>query len=192
MDDHLNDNQLLLAFEKGDHSAFTEIYNKYWGSLFTHALKMLKNADLAGDAVQDVFMGLLTSKSAFNRVNNLGHFLHGCMRHRIISYKRREKVRENFETWFESISQEDESLSAAEMWDRIDDEQERLQQLIEKEIAALPSKMRRAFELAHRNNMSHKEIAELTGTAKETVKKNIYYAMSHLRRRLLGWLFSMI
>jgi RNA polymerase sigma factor (sigma-70 family) len=189
MADVLTDKKLSHAFEQGDQGAFTDIYNRYWDELFIHALKMLKDADQATDAVQDAFMVLLTSQSPFNQVDHIGHFLHGCMRHQIISQKRRGKAWENYLTWFQQQQAKEGETSDADIWGRIEDEQQRLQQLIEKEIAALPPKMRMAFELAHRENMSHKEIASVTGTAKETVKKNIYNAMSILRRRLLGWLF---
>jgi len=185
----LTDQQLLLAFQNGESGAFTDIYNKYQAELYIHALKMLKDADLATDAVHDVFMILLTGKSPLNRVHHLGQFLHGCMRHQIISTLRKNKSWENYLAKFMEGPQESTELSMVEIWHKLEDEQQRLQQLIEKEIAALPPKMRRAFELAHKANMSHKEIAEITGTAKETVKKNIKYALGILRRKLLVWLF---
>lgn len=185
----LTDQQLLHAFQKGDSRAFTDIYNKYQGELYIHALKMLKDADLATDAVHDVFMILLTGKSPLNRIDHLGRYLHGCMRHQIISTLRKNKSWETYLARFMEDRQDWMELSMVELWHKLEDEQQKLQQLVEKEIAALPPKMRRAFELAHKSNMSHKEIAEITGTAKETVRKNIKYALGILRRKLMLWLF---
>jgi RNA polymerase sigma factor (sigma-70 family) len=56
--------------------------------------------------------------------------------------------------------------------------------LIEKEIAALPEKMRVVFELSRKESMNRKEISEHLGLPENTVKTNMYRALKMLYRKL--------
>ncbi|MNL67317.1 RNA polymerase sigma factor [compost metagenome] len=56
--------------------------------------------------------------------------------------------------------------------------------MIEKEIAALPQKMREVFELSRKQNLSHKEIAEQLGISEQTVSKQVTNALKILKTKL--------
>ncbi|HEY0272531.1 MAG TPA: sigma-70 family RNA polymerase sigma factor, partial [Chitinophaga sp.] len=57
-------------------------------------------------------------------------------------------------------------------------------EMIEREIAALPPKMRVVFEMSRKSDYSHREIAAHLDIAEETVKKQIKNALKILRNRL--------
>jgi RNA polymerase sigma-70 factor (ECF subfamily) len=59
-----------------------------------------------------------------------------------------------------------------------------LVELIEKEVAALPAKMRIVFELSRKANLTHREIAGQLDISEETVKKHIHHALKQLRVKL--------
>lgn len=55
----VSDTELFnLMAHKEDHSAFQEIFNRYWDTLFDIALKKTKSPDLAQDLSQEVFISL--------------------------------------------------------------------------------------------------------------------------------------
>ena len=65
-----------------------------------------------------------------------------------------------------------------------------MQALIEKEIAALPPKMREIFELSRKANLNYREIADRLNISDKTVKKQMSNALKILRSRL-GVLFDL-
>ncbi|MNL14213.1 RNA polymerase sigma factor [compost metagenome] len=56
--------------------------------------------------------------------------------------------------------------------------------LIEKEIEALPEKMRIVFELSRKNAMTRKEISEHLGLPENTVRTNMNRALKILKGKL--------
>src|SRR5690606_133945 len=62
--------------------------------------------------------------------------------------------------------------------------EKQLRSLIEKEISALPPKMRRVFEMSRKAHLSHREIASELNISEKTVKKQINNALKVLRVRL--------
>jgi RNA polymerase sigma-70 factor (ECF subfamily) len=59
-----------------------------------------------------------------------------------------------------------------------------LQRIIDKEIAALPPKMREVFLLSRKEYLSHKEIAIRLNISEHTVKNHIKAALKTLRQSL--------
>jgi len=59
-----------------------------------------------------------------------------------------------------------------------------LADLIEKEIQALPSKMRQIFELSRKQYLSYKEIAEQLEISEHTVKSQVSNALRILKLKL--------
>lgn len=56
--------------------------------------------------------------------------------------------------------------------------------LIEKEIDALPPKMREVFKLSRQHHLSHSQIAAKLDISEQTVSKQITNALKILRTRL--------
>jgi RNA polymerase sigma-70 factor (ECF subfamily) len=65
-----------------------------------------------------------------------------------------------------------------------------MEELIEKEIATLPPKMREVFELSRKANLNYREIAEKLNISDNTVKKQMSNALKILRSRL-GVIFDL-
>ncbi|MNE57830.1 RNA polymerase sigma factor [compost metagenome] len=59
-----------------------------------------------------------------------------------------------------------------------------LSALIEKEIAALPRRMREVFELSRKTNLSRKEIANELNLSEQTVKSHMHHALRILKTKL--------
>ena len=66
--------------------------------------------------------------------------------------------------------------------DQIDEKQ--LQTIIELEIAKLPPKMRRIFELSRKDELSHQEIAQKLDFSYQTVKKQVQNALKIIRPKI--------
>ncbi len=49
-----SDNELTDLLKSGDRYAFTEIYNRYWGIMYAHVYKMLRDEEEAKDVIQEI------------------------------------------------------------------------------------------------------------------------------------------
>nr|WP_068893018.1 RNA polymerase sigma-70 factor [Pedobacter panaciterrae] len=174
----LSDTQLANLFKSGDMLAFTQIYDRYWVALFNHARRMLKDNEQAQDIVQDVFSSLLNKIEKLEFQTSLSSYLYQTVRFSIIDLIRHEKVKANYLERLQTFTTNNYAST-----DELIDEKE-LRQLFEREIALLPLKMRRIFELSRKAHLSYKEIATETNVSEGTVRKQIYYALKILKNKI--------
>lgn len=174
----LSDAELAMLLNERDQKAFAEIYDRYWGLLFNHARRMLKDEDSAGDMVQDVFASLLNRMGSLEFTGTLSAYLYASTRNTILNLIAKQKVRGNYMDSLKNFVEAGAVEADANLREK------ELQRQIEREIEALPGKMRMIFELSRHAHLSYKEIAQQTGVSEGTVRKQIYYALKILRGKL--------
>lgn len=175
---NLSDAALLALFKEGDRLAYEEVYYRYWAILFRHGRKMLQNNEEAKDLVQEVFSVFWTDGPQLVLKTTLSAYLYAVLRYKIFDLIDRNKVKTNYLASLEAfITANDYST------DHLVRERQ-MEALIEKEVAALPEKMRMVFELSRKANMSYKDIAEQLNISDNTVKKQINNALKILRARI--------
>jgi RNA polymerase sigma-70 factor (ECF subfamily) len=160
----LSDAELTDLLKSGDHVAFTEIYERYFGVLYLHALKMLKNEDEVEDILHELFTNLWLKANELTLQPTLSAYLYRATKNRVIDVFRSSRIRssylESLQTIIDAGSENtEETILANELAGRI-----------EKEVARLPEKMREVFELSRKQQLSHKEIAEQLNISDKTVK----------------------
>jgi RNA polymerase sigma-70 factor (family 1) len=175
---NLTDAELTQKFNTGSEAAFAEIYKRYWLQMFNHARRLLKDREMARDAVQEVFTKLWEKRKTLEVKGSLAGFVYQGIRNHIINLIAHEKVKN---TYMERLAhfQVDSSWNTDELI-----RAKELAKLFETEIGKLPDKMKTTFILSRDENLSHREIALRTGTSEGTVKKQIYYALKILRGKI--------
>jgi RNA polymerase sigma-70 factor (family 1) len=174
----LTDNELAGLVKAGDRAAFAEVYNRYKGLLYTHAYRKLGDQQEADDIIHDLFAALWEKRLALEITGNLAGYLYTATRNRVFKRIARKQTASSY------LSAIAGSINAGHcITDHLVRENQ-LTELIEKEISALPPKMRLVFELSRKAGLSHREIAEQQGLAEETVKKHIHHALKILRVKL--------
>lgn len=173
-----SDDELILLMKKHNEAAFREIYERYSGLLYVSALKKLKNEDEAKDVVQEVFIALWDKRADLNVYSSFSSYLFKAVHNRALNIFVHQKYKDDYASSFQHYldyesPQADESLRKKE-----------LAALIEREIAALPEKMREVFRLSRNEQLSHKEIAEKLGISELTVKTQVKKALRTLRLKL--------
>lgn len=84
----LSDLDLLRQTRAGMASAFAALYRRHQGPLYRFALLRCGSAATAADIVQEVFMGLLAGRFAFDPLRGqLPHFLFGVARNLILRHE---------------------------------------------------------------------------------------------------------
>lgn len=158
--------------------AFTYIYNKYWHTLFIHAVKLLEDETIAKDLVQDVFLKLWDNASDMQIDSNVGGYLYKMLRNRTLNYFVQNKISQKHLEIFGSLLKEYSQDTDVRLRTKIG------QEIIDDYINELPQKMKEIFLLHRKEDLSYKEIAELKQVSENTVKKQISNALKILKKKL--------
>lgn len=176
------DNELLMRFNNGDHDAFTEIYILYSSALYRHAIKMIKDREVAQDVIQEVFTNLWINRNTINFNTSPKNYLYTSVRNKILDIIAKEKSETKYIASLEEFIHHGNYTT-----DNVVREKE-LEIVINQEISNLPPKMRVVFELSRKEYKSYSEIAQELGMAENTVRKHITKALSRLRPRISDFL----
>ena len=172
------DRELVDFLKSGDHLAFNEIFERYGAVLISFAYRKVDDVDLAQDIVHDVFTDLWAKRLLHQISKGFEPFIFTSVKNRILDHYKHQKVSQRYLDNFKEYM-----TQTADGADHLVREHD-LAALIEKEVAALPEKMRKVFELGRYTEMSRKEIAEHLGIPEETVKTNMHRALKILKGRL--------
>lgn len=186
---NLSDQELVVLLQRGDAAAFTALFDHYYGLLFVHAYKKLRDAEQAKDVVQDLFAALWARRdSLLLTQDNLAVYLYTAIRNRILDVIAKAQVRDRYIDSLQGFI--DREYTGTDYRVRTHE----LTALIDAEISALPPKMREVFEMSRYGNLSHKEIAEKLELSELTVRTHVKKALRILRVRLNigGYLLAVV
>lgn len=173
-----SDEDLVALLQTGDEAAYTEIYHRYSTLLLTHAYNKTGNREEARDLVHELFTQLWSGKTALQAVQNLSGFLYISLRNLVLNQVARQEVQHRYLASLKQFAQQE--IVTADHLVR----EKQLMALIEKEIDALPPKMREVFKLSRQHHLSHSQIAAKLDISEQTVSKQITNALKILRTRL--------
>ncbi|ERJ58705.1 RNA polymerase sigma factor [Sphingobacterium paucimobilis] len=169
---------LINDLQSGSKQAFEIIFHRYKGLLYVHANKLLKDQEVARDIVQDIFLNLWKDRFSISINKNLSAYLFRSVRNRVINYHLKEGKSNEFVNEFSTkllyYQNDTDHLLRTNM----------LNELIEKELQALPDRMRTVFNLSRKEGLSHKEIAEQLQISEQGVRSHIKNSLRILRFRL--------
>lgn len=174
----VSDQELLLMLKAGDWSAYEQIYHRYKFTLHNHAWNKTRNREESQDIVQEIFTVLWAKRESLDVSTNLSGYLYTSLRNYILNQIAHKSVQDKYIASIQSFV--DRGTENADY--RVRESQLKAQ--IENEIDALPPRMKEVFLLSRRENLSHKQIAELLGTTEQTVKKQMTNTLKVLRGKL--------
>jgi len=181
------DDVLMAAVCKQDEQAFSVLYERYADLVYSTALRVLADRQLAEDAAQDIFTRIWNNPRSF--VAERGRFLSWLMsvtRNRSVDELRARGRRLRRET---ANDVDGVDLIAAIPASDVEDPA-RKAQLSEERVAmkralgTLPGEQRQVLELAYFGGLTQNEIALRLGEPLGTVKTRIRLGMQKLRRVL--------
>lgn len=177
MYNRLSDKDLLSLLRKGDREAFAEIYGRYHSLLYTYAHKKLQDRQESQDVVQEVLITLWDRRQKMSPDTYLSAYLYVMVRNRAFDLFARRKIEDRY---LESLQGFIDKPEATDFRVRERD----MQALIDREIEALPPRMREIFALSRKESLTNKEIAKLLNLSTHTVDTQIKRALKTLRLRL--------
>ena len=168
---------LVARLLAGDDSALSDIYDRYSGLVMCIARRVLANASLAEDVVQEVFASLWEHPQRFDPQRGSLRAYLGVQAHRRAVDQIRADTRRH--------SREERSDRLSGCREEPDAEDSLLvAQLVHQAIARLPAAQRQAVELAVSGGQPHREVAALLGVPEGTVKSRLRLAHAKLAQWL--------
>ncbi len=174
----LTDFELTHLLKNGDRSAFSEIHKRYVVILYSYAYKKIRNKEECQDLIQEVFVKLWDHKHSLQIQTNLAGYLYISVRNKAFDIFAHKKIELKYINSLQNYITNQEPQTDHLIRER------QINELIEKEISALPPKMQEAFKLSRKNYLSHKQIAATLGLSEHTVTTQIKRALKVLRVKL--------
>jgi RNA polymerase sigma-70 factor (ECF subfamily) len=176
----LEDADLLRRVAAGDDAALEALYSRYGRACFALARRILDDAQLAEDVVQQVFLALWQGSGYDPSRGAVSTWLLSVTHHKAVDSVRRESNRRKrlageqvlLETAAVGPGPEDQA------WAQLRAERTR------EGLRDLPAEQREVLLLAYYGGYTQREIAEMTGLPLGTVKSRTLTAMRKLREVL--------
>lgn len=174
-----SDSELISLLREGNEHAYTEIYKRYFNLIFIHAYKKLRDEDQAKDIVQELFVNLWEKRDKIPFVNNPAGYLITSVKNTILNFFEHQNVESKYIISLKEYANNG-NIANTDYYLR----EKQLLLYIDLAINQLPNKMRKAFELSRKENLSNREIAKKLNTTESNVSKHIHGAVKILRAKL--------
>jgi RNA polymerase sigma-70 factor (ECF subfamily) len=181
------DPTLLARVAKGDHQAFSQLYDHSSTLLFTLAVRILGNHEEAAELLQDVYLEVWRKVSRYD----VGRGTPVAWLVTLTKSRAIDRLRARGARAYQATSSP-EAGTAAQVTDmgpspfETQADQE-LRIAVGAAVAGLPQAQQQAIELAYYEGLSHTEIAARLNQPLGTVKTRIKLGMSKLREGLQQW-----
>jgi RNA polymerase sigma-70 factor, ECF subfamily len=168
---------LVIAARQGKQAAFLQLYDEHHLPLFRFAHRLTGSVADAEDIVQECFLGLLRPECSFDPSRaELRRYLFGAVRNQALKRLRlRKQAAGDIEDPADLWSPEAEAAQAE------------LEIVLARAIARLPETQREVLILAHYEQLSLAEIAEISEVEVAAVKSRLQRARAALKEMLAAY-----
>ncbi|SDK10832.1 RNA polymerase sigma-70 factor, ECF subfamily [Pedobacter sp. ok626] len=173
----LSDADLVFRLKEGDHAAYSEIYQRFFGLLYAFIYKRLRDKDETKDILQELFTDVWLKRETL-QIPVLSSYLYKAVRNKMINLMVHKDVEEKYMQSIKNFMEHDTVMT-----DHLVREKE-LAAIIEKEVDLLPNRIREVFLRSRQANMTYKEISDELHLTKQSVRTYIKSAIKILRLKL--------
>ncbi|MEI7981658.1 MAG: sigma-70 family RNA polymerase sigma factor [Bacteroidota bacterium] len=178
----ISDQDLIGRYLAGQESALEKLIHRHKNRVFAYILMIVKDKDLAEDLFQDTFIKVINTFRS-GTYKEEGKFIQWVMRiahNLIIDYFRKSKripIIENSDEYdiFDKVRIPVESVEDVLIMEQIHKD-------VKKLIDYLPREQKEVLVMRHYNDMSFKDIAEMTNVSINTALGRMRYALINLRK----------
>jgi RNA polymerase sigma-70 factor (ECF subfamily) len=181
VNDEESDEALMLAYAAGDAQAFERLYARLRKPLYGFLLRGLQDRAQADECFQDVWTRVIAARQRYQPDARFSTWLFQIAHNRMVDVWRRQRPDTSLEAlqdagigWVDDRAERPEDAAG----------QFQQQRRLQEALKALPTEQRIAVQLRLQQELSLEEIAEVTGSGRETVKSRLRYAMDKLRQTL--------
>lgn len=176
------DADLWAAFQRGDESAFRQLYHAHFRHLLNYGLRFYGSVAVVEDAIQELFLELWQYRLRLAQPQSVRSYLLKGLRNRLSAQLRRERVFER-----EPIDEDAYPFalepSSEQRWVDLDADED-LRQRIRCALDQLSPRQREILYLRYFNDLPYEQICDLLGVQYQSARSQVYQALKVLRQRL--------
>ena len=175
MTDNSQDFDLITSFLSGDESSFNQLVRKYQDKIYWHARRMSGNHYDADEILQEVLLVMYKKLSTFKFESSVYSWIYRITATRSLNYIKKRNLKNFFS--LETLVGTPNSNTSTQQKIELEEEIE----IIERKLAELPAKQREVFIMRSFNDLSYKEISEITGKSTGALKANYFHALNKMK-----------
>lgn len=180
----MTDEELALRYVKGDNKAFDELLARNQSKLFTYIMFVVRDQELANDIFQDTFVKVITrlQEGKYTDSGKFSYWITRIAHNVIMDWYRLQRNEHIIEPT------EDNDLSNLKINSVVDTSREcemvneQVLDDVRRMMDCLPAPQREVVYMRFYQDMSFKEIANVTGVSINTALGRMRYAVLNLRR----------
>ena len=165
-----DDNHIILLIKENAEKGFRLLMAKYKEPIYWHIRRLVVSHADAQDATQDTFLRIFRSFSQYSGEGSFKAWIFRIATNEALRLLGRNQEKATLS--LDEMPLATLTMKADDYFDYGNTEAVKLQ----KAITALPAKQQLAFNLRYYDDLSYKEIAEVTGSTEATVKANFHFA----------------
>ncbi len=170
---------LLADAQSGSELAFAQLVHAHEGSVYSLALRALRNASEAEELAQDVFLQLYRDLHRIETMDHLRYWLRRTASHRVIDHLRqRERRPTSHGLLEEACDAPGDGVSVPPEHDPL------LARRLERLLSQLPGAPRLVLILRYQEDLDPIEIARVLDISVNTVKSHLKRSLARLRAEL--------
>jgi RNA polymerase sigma-70 factor (ECF subfamily) len=171
----MGDEKLVDQVALGDERALSELYDRYSRPVYATGVRLLGDAHLAEELVQDAFINVWRGAASFDPERaSFATWLYRVTRNRAVDLARRRRARPQSagEVPLRNVSGGPEPESSVDGWD------------VARALSRIPEVHREVLTLAYFEGLSQREISQRTGVPLGTIKSRTTAALKRMRQAM--------
>ena len=189
----LTDDQLVALYSSGNSKAFDTLLSRYQDKLYSYINFIVRNRDISDDIFQETFVKAIITlqKGGYTSTGKFGAWLTRIAHNLIIDRFRQERN----DNTVSNDAQEYDLLNDARLTESGIEEiliNEQTLKDVRRLVNMLPDNQREVVFMRYYQNLSFKEIAEITGVSINTALGRMRYALINIRKIALEKNISLI
>lgn len=177
------DEELVVHYAKGNNEAFDVLLNRYKSVIHSYIYFIVRNRELAEDIFQETFVKVIMTikQGRYTETGKFKAWITRITHNLIIDYYRQERT----ENTISNDEVEVDLLNDMKLCDgTVEDNMVRHQVLsdVKNLVKHLPDNQREVLEMRYYQDLSFKEIADITGVSINTALGRMRYAILNMRR----------
>ena len=182
-----SDKELIERYQDGDVHSFELLIGRYQKQVYSYILTLVKDKQLADDVFQDTFVKVIQTIKSKSYKDD-GRFVQFAMRiahNLVIDHFRKENRIPTVESssedynYIDNVPITDHSVEQGMIVDQVHSDLHRM-------IAFLPDEQREVLRMRIFDDMSFKDIADITNVSINTALGRMRYALINLRKMMVA------
>jgi RNA polymerase sigma-70 factor (family 1) len=176
--DQEKDRKYLVSLQDGNDRAFEYFYYKFKNQVYSFALKLLIDREMAREIVQQVFVKLWENRAKLDPDRSVEPYLYVVTRNACFDWlakvNREKKLKMHFVEMNDMRNCDTENSVLLQEYE----------ELAINAVASLPEKRRQVFELYRKEELTYEQIATELGISKNTVKTHLLKSYKSIKEYL--------